>query len=63
MNAVIEKVEKLKEASAIMEVFYLRWLSKIVMVKKKTELWRVCIDFTSLNRACRKDCFPLSKIN
>ena len=32
--AVIEKVKKLKEASAIAEVFYLSWLSNIVAVKK-----------------------------
>ena len=32
--AVIEKVKKLKEASAIAEVFYPSWLSNIVAVKK-----------------------------
>ena len=63
MDAIIEEVKKLKEASAIMEVLYLSWLSNTVVVKKKTSKWRVCVNFTSLNRACPKDYFPLPKID
>ena len=48
-NAMIEEVEKLKEANAIIEVLYPSWLSNTVMVKKKTSKWRVCVDFTNLN--------------
>jgi hypothetical protein len=32
-------------------------------VKKKNGKWRVCVDFTDLNRACPKDHFPLPKID
>ena len=63
VDAVIEEVEKLKEANAITEVIYPTWLSNTVVVKKKTGKWRVCVDFTSLNRACPKDCFPVPKID
>ena len=63
VDAVIEEVEKLKEANAITEVLYPSWLSNTVVVKKKTGKWRVCVDFTNLNRACPKDCFPLPKID
>ena len=35
VDAVIEEVEKMKEASVITEVLYPRWLSNTVMVKKK----------------------------
>ena len=63
MGVVIEEVEKLKEASAITEVLYPSWLSNTVVVKKKIGKWRVCVDFTSLNKACPKDCFPFSKID
>ncbi|GFZ15616.1 hypothetical protein Acr_25g0000250 [Actinidia rufa] len=63
VDAVIEEVEKLKEADAIIEVIYPSWLSNTVVVKKKTSKWRVCVNFTNLNRACPKDCFPLPKID
>ena len=49
VNAVIEKVDKLKEASAITKGLYPSWLSNTVGVKKKTRKWRDCVDFTSLN--------------
>ena len=61
VDVVIEEMEKLKEASAITKVLYPSWLSNTVMKKKGK--WRVCVDFTSLNQACLKDCFPLSKID
>ena len=63
VDVVIKEVEKLKKASAITEVLYLRWLSNTIVVNKKMGKWRVCVDFTSLNRACPKDCFPLLKID
>ena len=49
VDVVIEKVKKLKEASAIIVVLYPGWLSTIVVVKKKNGKWRMCVDFTSLN--------------
>jgi hypothetical protein len=39
------------------------WLSNTVVVKKKNGKWRVCIDFTDLNKACPKDPFPLPRID
>ena len=63
IDAVIEEVEKLREANAIIEVIYPNWLSNTVVVKKKKGKWRVCVNFTNLNRACPKDCFPLLKID
>ena len=34
-----------------------------MVVKKKNGKWRVCVDFTDLNRAYPKDPFPLPKID
>ena len=48
---------------AVQEVLYPQWLSNTVVVKKKNGKWRVCVDFTDLNRACPKDAFPLPKID
>ena len=47
VDAVIEEVEKLEEASAVTMVFYPSLLSNTVGVKKKKGKWRMCIDFTS----------------
>ena len=62
-EAVRQEVTKLKKAGAIKEVFYPEWLANTVVVKKKTGKWRVCVDFTDLNKACPKDPFPMPKID
>ena len=58
-----EEVDRLLEARASREVHYPTWLSNTVVVKKKNGKWRVCVDFTSLNKACPKDSYPLLKID
>ena len=62
-EAVCQKITKLKQAGAIKEVFYPKWLANTVVVKKKSGKWRVCVDFTDLNKACPKDPFPMPKID
>ena len=54
---------RLKQAGAIKEVFYPVWLTNMVVVKKKNGKWRVCVDFTDLNKTCPKDPFPMPKID
>jgi hypothetical protein len=39
------------------------WLAKLVLVPKKTCQWRMCIDYTDLNRHCPKGPFPLLRID
>ena len=34
-----------------------------MLVKKANGKWRLCIDFTDINRACLKDSFPLPQID
>ena len=58
-GAVNEEVEKLLRVGSIMEVRYPDWLANPLVVKNKNEKWRVCVDFTNLNKACPKDNFPL----
>ena len=54
---------KLKQAAAIKEVFYPKWLANTMVVRKKNGKWRVCVDFMDLNRACPKDPFPMPRID
>ena len=35
----------------------------MVLVKKANGKWRLCTDFTDVNRACQKDSFPLPRID
>ena len=42
---------------------YPEWLANVVMVPKKNGSWRMCIDFTTLNKFCPKDEFPLPRID
>ncbi|XP_013721281.1 uncharacterized protein LOC106425107 [Brassica napus] len=40
-----------------------RKLANPVVVKKKNGKWRICVDFTNLNKACPKDSYPLPNID
>ena len=62
-EAVREEVAKLKQVRVIKEVFYPEWLANTVVVKKKSGKWRMCVDFTDLNKACPKDPFLMPKID
>ena len=62
-KAIEEEVRKLQEAEFIREVYYLDWLANIVRVKKVNGKWRMCVDFTDLNKACPKDNYPLPRID
>jgi len=58
-QAIHEEVEKLLQVGFIREVDYPEWLANVVLVKKSSEKWKMCVDFTDLNKACSKDSFPL----
>ena len=62
-KVINEEVGKLLQEGAIREVEYPEWLANVVLVKKGNRKWRLCIDFTDVNRACPKDSFPLPRIN
>ena len=49
VETVRQEVKKLKEAKAIKEIFFPKWLANTVLVKKKNDKWKVCVDFIDLN--------------
>jgi hypothetical protein len=52
----------LENAGFIREIKTSTWVSNPVIVpKKNTYIHRVCVDYTSLNKHCPKDPFPLPR--
>lgn len=54
-DAAETEVTKLLRTGFIRQVKYPSWLSNVVIVRKADTGWRLCIDFTNLNKACPKD--------
>jgi hypothetical protein len=51
-------------AGFIIEVLHPEWLANPVLVLKKNKVdWRMCIDYTNLNKHCTKDPFGLPIID
>ena len=63
-HSVIQaEVDNLLHNGFIRVVKYAEWLANVVVVPKKGNKWRVCVDYTDLNDACPKDSFPLPRID
>jgi hypothetical protein len=58
-----KEVRKLLDANFIEEVHHPVWLANPVIVLKANGKLRMCIDYTSLNKACPKDPYPLPRID
>ena len=57
------EVDNLLQNGFLRAVKYPEWLANVVVVPKKGNKWRVCVDYTDLNDACPKDSFPLPRID
>ena len=57
------EVDNLLQNGFIRAVKYPEWLANVVVVPKKGNKWRVCVDYTDLNDTCPKDSFPLPCID
>jgi hypothetical protein len=53
----------LLDADFIKEVYHLNWLVNPILIPKKNKEWRMCVDYTDLNKACKKDPFRLPQID
>ena len=58
-----EELQKLLNAGFINSISDSEWVSPLVIVPKKNEKWRVCVDYRVLNKATQKDHFPLPFID
>ncbi|XP_019189993.1 PREDICTED: uncharacterized protein LOC109184447 [Ipomoea nil] len=59
---VKKEVDTLLEIGHIREVIYPTWLANVVLAPKPPT-WRMCVDYTDLNKACPMDPFPLPNID
>ena len=62
-EAAEKAVKDLLEANFIFKAKYTTWISNVVLVKKSNGKWRMCVDYTDLNRAFPKDAYPLPNID
>ena len=62
-QAIMDEVNKLPAAGFICGVYYTDWVANVVLVKKANEKWRMCVDFTDLNKIYPKDNFPMPRID
>ncbi|KAL8101580.1 hypothetical protein AgCh_033468 [Apium graveolens] len=62
-QAIDEEINKLFKANFIFEIQFPEWISNVVLVKKANGKWRVCIDYTNLNKATSKDYYLLPIID
>ena len=60
---ITQKFKKLLAAGFIKPIQHPKWLSNVVLVKKKNGQIRCCVDFCNLNKACPKDEFPQPNID
>jgi hypothetical protein len=58
-RAIGEEITQLLAAGFIKEVFHPKWIANPILVWKKNGMWRMCVDYTSLNKACPKVPYPL----
>jgi hypothetical protein len=63
-DAIKKELAKLLAAGFIREAFHPEWLDNPVLVhKKNSNEWRMCVDYTDINKHCPKDPFGLSRID
>ena len=47
----------------IEEILHTIWLANVVIMKKVNGSWRMCVDFTDVNKAYPKESYPQPNIN
>jgi hypothetical protein len=63
-DAIKKELAKLLAPGFIREVCHPEWLAIPVLVRKKnSNEWRMCVDYTDLNKHCPKDPFGLPRID
>ena len=62
-EAIRVEIKRLLAAGFIKVLYHPEWLANPVLVQKKNKEWRMCVDYTDLNKHCPKDPFGLPRID
>jgi hypothetical protein len=62
-EAIRVEIKWLLAIGFIKEVYHPDWLANTVLVPKKNKEWRMCVDYTNLNKHYPKDPFGLPQID
>jgi hypothetical protein len=63
-EAIKKELAKLLATGFIKEVYHPEWLANPVLIlKRNNNEWRMCMDYTDLNKHCLKDPFALPRID
>ncbi|KAK9066680.1 hypothetical protein SSX86_014003 [Deinandra increscens subsp. villosa] len=60
---ITSEVQKLEAAGIVRQIKNSTWIANPVVVPKADGTWRMCVDYTNLNKACPKDAYPLPVID
>jgi hypothetical protein len=62
--AIKKEIIKLMASRFIREILHPDWLTNLVLVQKKNTVeWRMCVDYMDLKKHCLKDSFELPRID
>jgi hypothetical protein len=63
-KVIASELHRLENVGFIRQIKTSTWVSNPVIIpKKNTDVQRVCVNYTSLNKHCPKDPFPLPRID
>ena len=56
---ITDEVDKLLGVRFIVEMQNPQWFANVILIQTSNENWRMCVDYTNLNKACSNDSYPL----
>jgi hypothetical protein len=62
-NVIKKETARLLDIGFIRQVYHPDWLANLVLVPQKNKYWRMCVDYTDINRTCKKYPFGLPRID
>jgi hypothetical protein len=62
-DVINREIAKLLDIGFIKEIYHLDWLANPVLVPEENKNWRMCVDYTNLNKSWKKDPFGLPQID